>query len=262
MNYPYGGIHFPQCPVRERVFPARIWQGERGVHAAGLLRFSGVAAEHFGACGGEGIFDAETVLRLAGSAVAGATNSAEKTPQGIPFNVGIWVGTDGRSVIAALNPGGCWRFDWERSDQESGPKTAVGDGSGGGAVPARRGGPEDWPGRIRIDGEASGIFADYHYYGTGDTGGSPTPNSVRMMEAMIDKSKIVPSAGRKARPAGSAELNSSVTGEVVATNAALKDDPSLVNSDPYGKGWFIKVKSPNADLSALMTADQYNAKHQ
>ena len=57
------------------------------------------------------------------------------------------------------------------------------------------------------------------------------------------------------------ELYSAVAGEVVETNDALKDDPSLVNSDPYGKGWMLKIKSPNADLSALMTADQYNAKH-
>ena len=32
-------------------------------------------------------------------------NSAEKTPDGIPFNVGVWEGPDGKSVIAALNPG-------------------------------------------------------------------------------------------------------------------------------------------------------------
>lgn len=57
------------------------------------------------------------------------------------------------------------------------------------------------------------------------------------------------------------ELYSAVAGEVTETNEALKDDPSLVNSDPYGKGWMIKVKAPGAKLDALMTADQYNAKH-
>jgi glycine cleavage system H protein len=58
-----------------------------------------------------------------------------------------------------------------------------------------------------------------------------------------------------------AELYAAVSGEVVENNAALKDDPSLVNSDPYGKGWMIKVKAPGADLGALMTAEQYTAKH-
>ncbi len=57
------------------------------------------------------------------------------------------------------------------------------------------------------------------------------------------------------------ELYSAVGGEVVETNEALKDDPSLVNSDPYGKGWMIKIKAPGAKLDGLMTAEQYNAKH-
>jgi glycine cleavage system H protein len=57
------------------------------------------------------------------------------------------------------------------------------------------------------------------------------------------------------------ELYSAVTGEVVEANAALKEDPSLVNQDPYGKGWMIKVKAPGANLSALMAGEQYSAKH-
>src|SRR4029077_20115139 len=36
------------------------------------------------------------------------------------------------------------------------------------------------------------------------------------------------------------ELYSAVAGEVAEVNAALKEDPSLVNQDPYGKGWMIK----------------------
>lgn len=58
-----------------------------------------------------------------------------------------------------------------------------------------------------------------------------------------------------------AELNSSVAGEVVEINTALKDDPSLVNSDPYGKGWMVKVKAPGANLSALMTGENYTTQH-
>ena len=57
------------------------------------------------------------------------------------------------------------------------------------------------------------------------------------------------------------ELYSAVAGEVVEINEALKDDPSLVNSDPYGKGWMIKVKAPGAKLDGLMSGSQYNAKH-
>jgi glycine cleavage system H protein len=57
------------------------------------------------------------------------------------------------------------------------------------------------------------------------------------------------------------ELYSAVAGEVIETNEALKADPSLVNQDPYGKGWMIKVKTPAADLSALIDGDAYTAKH-
>jgi glycine cleavage system H protein len=58
-----------------------------------------------------------------------------------------------------------------------------------------------------------------------------------------------------------AELYTSVSGEVVESNAALKNDPSLVNSDPFGKGWMLKVRAPGANLGALMTPEQYAAKH-
>ena len=58
-----------------------------------------------------------------------------------------------------------------------------------------------------------------------------------------------------------AELYSGVSGEVIEANAALKDDPSLVNTDPYGKGWMIKVKAPGANLSGLMSGEQYSEKH-
>jgi glycine cleavage system H protein len=57
------------------------------------------------------------------------------------------------------------------------------------------------------------------------------------------------------------ELYTAVSGEVLESNPALKDDPSLVNSDPYGKGWMIKVKAPAANISSLMSGEQYSAKH-
>ena len=51
-----------------------------------------------------------------------------------------------------------------------------------------------------------------------------------------------------------------VAGEVVEFNQALEDDPSLINNDPFGEGWIIKVKvSDTADVEALMDADAYAA---
>lgn len=58
-----------------------------------------------------------------------------------------------------------------------------------------------------------------------------------------------------------AELYCAVSGEVLEANPAVIADPSLVNQDPYGNGWLLKIKAPGADLSKLLTADEYNAKN-
>ena len=47
--------------------------------------------------------------RLAAGAESGRTGFARADPEGIPFNVGIWEGPDGRTILAALNPGGYGR---------------------------------------------------------------------------------------------------------------------------------------------------------
>ena len=49
-----------------------------------------------------------------------------------------------------------------------------------------------------------------------------------------------------------------VTGKVIEFNDALDDEPELVNNDPYGKGWIIKLEvSADLDQSELLTAEQY-----
>ena len=49
-----------------------------------------------------------------------------------------------------------------------------------------------------------------------------------------------------------------ITGEVVEFNEALEDAPELVNNDPYGDGWMIKVTISDAkELESLLTAEQY-----
>ena len=56
------------------------------------------------------------------------------------------------------------------------------------------------------------------------------------------------------------ELYAPVEGEIVEGNAALEDDPSIINSDPYGAGWIAKLKlAPGTDVSQFMTAEQYEA---
>ena len=54
------------------------------------------------------------------------------------------------------------------------------------------------------------------------------------------------------------ELFSPIAGEVVAINDRLDKEPALVNSDPYGAGWMIRVRPSNpADLDALLDSGEY-----
>ncbi len=56
------------------------------------------------------------------------------------------------------------------------------------------------------------------------------------------------------------DLNMPVTAEVLEFNEALNDQPELVNNDPYGEGWMIKVKVADAaELDKLMDAVAYEA---
>jgi alpha-mannosidase len=114
-------------------------------------------------------------LTWGSSAPVGGPDSPEQTPVGTPFNVGVWTGPDGRSVIAALNPesySGGVSYDLTKSTAPPDVRNFI-----------------DWPARVDLDGKVSGVFADYHYYGTGDIGGSPDENSVRLVEEMVTKSR-------------------------------------------------------------------------
>ncbi len=54
------------------------------------------------------------------------------------------------------------------------------------------------------------------------------------------------------------ELFSPVTGEVVAVNSALESDATVINKDPYGEGWLVKIKVKNPkELDSLLTAEKY-----
>lgn len=51
------------------------------------------------------------------------------------------------------------------------------------------------------------------------------------------------------------DLYAPSTGEVVAVNEAVVDDPSLVNADPFGQGWLLELRV--SEHGALLTAEQY-----
>jgi glycine cleavage system H protein len=55
------------------------------------------------------------------------------------------------------------------------------------------------------------------------------------------------------------ELFSPVSGEVIEVNEALKDNPQLVNSDPFGDGWMLRVRMTTPDeVDELMDATEYD----
>ncbi|KPL18273.1 MAG: glycine cleavage system protein H [candidate division Zixibacteria bacterium SM23_81] len=54
------------------------------------------------------------------------------------------------------------------------------------------------------------------------------------------------------------ELYSPVSGEVVEVNAKLEDTPQIINSDPYGEGWMVKIKVANEEeLENLLSPKEY-----
>ena len=56
------------------------------------------------------------------------------------------------------------------------------------------------------------------------------------------------------------DLNMPATGEVLEFNEALNDQPELVNNDPYGEGWMVKINVNNpAELDNLLDAEGYKA---
>ncbi len=112
-------------------------------------------------------------LTWGSSAPVGGEGSPERTPRGTPFNVGVWEGPDGKSVIAAFNPGsygGDVHYDLSHSDPANKTRNYI-----------------DWPARVTRNGEVSGLFTDYHYYGTGDVGGAPSESSVALLESIVTK---------------------------------------------------------------------------
>jgi alpha-mannosidase len=163
------------------------------------------------------------------SAPGGGVESLEKTPEGTPFNVGVWVGPDGESVLAGLNPGdysaGIYS-DLSRLLPAPPPDAAlenlrkklqplqqeVEQAEDRGQIldakkiqefvdlrdqesafnkveenrkQSRHQG--DWAARVELNGKVSGVFTDYHYFGTGDIGGTPDEASVKLLEAIVTK---------------------------------------------------------------------------
>jgi alpha-mannosidase len=134
-------------------------------------------------------------------AEVGGPNSPEHTLDGVPFNVGIWVGPDGKSVVAALNPGAYGSnvyTDLSQAPAASMEQTLLSSAQSPPLTPEQASAlrrlaaaDTDWVKRIDLDGKASGIFADYHYVGTGDIGGAAEESTIKVLEAIATKSTTI-----------------------------------------------------------------------
>jgi alpha-mannosidase len=132
---------------------------------------------------------------------AGGPDSPEQTPDGVPFNVGVWVGPDGKSVIAALHPGAYSSSiytDLSEAPGKSMEQTLLSsaqnpplDDEQSSALHKLVAVDTDWVKRIDLDGKVSGVFADYRYVGTGDTGGAPQESTVKLLEDIATKSDTI-----------------------------------------------------------------------
>jgi alpha-mannosidase len=215
----------------------------------------------------------------------GGPGSPEDTPEGIPFNVGMWIGPDGRGVIAALNPGGYGSNVYtDLSREPTSPPSASAPQLTGeerarltpqqaAALAKQRPMEQNWVQRINLDGKVTGVFADYHYVGTGDIGGATQESSVKLLEAIVTKGEtVLPSPPTSAFAMGEApkseptgpevrvgdgpvhviesaadQLFNDITPAMAARLPKYQGDLELINhsagsltSQAYHKRWIIK----------------------
>ena len=107
---------------------------------------------------------------------------------------------------------------------------------------------------VKVDGNDATIgVTDYGQHQLGDVVYVELPEVGSEVEAG-DKIAAVESVK------AAIDIYSPLTGKILSVNEDLKEDPSLVNVDPYGDGWIVEIQmsDPN-ELEDLMTADDYRA---
>jgi len=200
-------IPSPESEVRQFLYGNRYFQREFGKTSVDCLLpdsfgFQGFLPTLWSYCGLKGF---STTKLTWGSAV------------GIPFNIGRWIGPDGNSVVCALNPGPYGGLITSRLDTDS-----------------------KWVDRVNENGLKYAVFADYHYYGIGDQGGSPREASVKMLVENLHNSD----AKIKVIPASSDQLFRDITPEQAKRLPTFSGDMLLVQhsagcltSQGYMKRW-------------------------
>ena len=105
---------------------------------------------------------------------------------------------------------------------------------------------------VRVDGDVATVgISDYAQDQLGDVVYVELPEVGRRV-AQNEEAAVVESVK------AASEVYAPVSGEVVEVNQALEDDPALVNGDPTGEGWFLKLRlSAPGELDGLMDEAAY-----
>ena len=105
---------------------------------------------------------------------------------------------------------------------------------------------------IRVDGDVATVgISDHAQEALGDIVFAEVPDVGKSL-AKGDDAAVVESVK------AASDVYAPVGGEVIEGNAALADDPSLINRDPEGEGWFFKLKLSDAsELDGLMSDTDY-----
>lgn len=105
---------------------------------------------------------------------------------------------------------------------------------------------------VRVDGDVATVgISDHAQEALGDIVFAEVPEAGRTV-AKGDDAAVVESVK------AASDVYAPVGGEVVEGNAALADDPALINRDPEGEGWFFKLKlADSSELEGLMDEAAY-----
>ena len=105
---------------------------------------------------------------------------------------------------------------------------------------------------VRVDGDMATVgISDHAQEALGDIVFAEVPDAGKSV-AKGDDAAVVESVK------AASDVYAPVSGEIVEANSALSDDPSLINRDPEGEGWFFKLKlSDPSELAGLMDEAAY-----
>ena len=105
---------------------------------------------------------------------------------------------------------------------------------------------------VKVEGDVASVgITDYAQHALGDVVYIDMPR-------VGDKLTVHESFGSVESVKAVSEIYSPIAGEIVEVNEALNDSPEVVNSDPYGEAWMIKVKMDNpGEADAMFSAEEY-----